>query len=307
MNETVNKETALEIPRECSCEIPAGSFNPVEPFLRMDRMPHIWCAGCGIGTTVNCFVRALLDSKANLDKVAIVSGIGCTGRVAGYARLDSFHTTHGRAIPFATGLKLANPELQVVVYSGDGDLFAIGGNHFIHAARRNMDLKVICVNNLTYAMTGGQTAPTTPDGVISATSPYGVFEPAFNLVQLAEAAGAAYVARWTTFHVKQLSRSMEEILKKKGFCFIEIISPCPTLYQRRNKMGDGLDTMKYYKQASKVRHGAPTSECALSKSGEIVVGKFVDRDRPDYAELLRAQMVETLGDRYEEPEVMCEC
>ena len=143
--------------------------NPVEPFLRMDRMPHIWCPGCGIGTTVNCFTRALLESKANLDKVAMVSGIGCTGRVAGYAHLDSFHTTHGRAIPFATGLKLANPALQVVVYSGDGDLFAIGGNHFIHAARRNMDLKVICVNNLTYAMTGGQTAPTTPASAISAT------------------------------------------------------------------------------------------------------------------------------------------
>ena len=144
---------------------PPDARNPVEPFLRMDRMPHIWCPGCGIGTTVNCFTRALLDSKANLDKVAVVSGIGCTGRVAGYAQLDSFHTTHGRAIPFATGLKLANPELQVVVYSGDGDLFAIGGNHFIHAARRNMDLKVICVNNMTYAMTGGQTAPTTPGDV----------------------------------------------------------------------------------------------------------------------------------------------
>ena len=213
--------------------------------------------------------------------------------MAGYARLDSFHTTHGRAIPFATGLKLANPELQVVVYSGDGDLFAIGGNHFIHAARRNMDLKVICVNNLTYAMTGGQTAPTTPSDVISATAPYGVFEPAFNLVQLADACGASYVARWTTFHVKQLARSMEEVLKKKGFGFIEIVSPCPTLYQRRNKMGDGLDTMKYYKQASKTRHGAPTAECSLTKSGEIVVGKFIDRERPDYYELLQAQMHET--------------
>ena len=240
-----------------------------------------------------------------MDKVAIVSGIGCTGRVAGYANLDSFHTTHGRAIPFATGLKLSNPELQVVVYSGDGDLFAIGGNHFIHAARRNMDIKVICVNNLTYAMTGGQTGPTTPDHVISTTSPYGVFEPSFNLVQLAEAAGAAYVARWTTYHVKQLSRAMEEVLQKKGFCFIEVLSPCPTLYQRRNKMGDGLDAMKFYKQVSKIRNGAPTSECGLTKSGEIVVGKFVDRDRPDYLELLNAQMTETLGDRYAEPEVSC--
>ena len=135
----------------------------------------------------------------------------------------------------------------MVVYSGDGDLFAIGGNHFIHAARRNMDLKVICVNNLTYAMTGGQTAPTTPATAISATAPYGVFEPTFNLVALAEAAGASYVARWTTYHVKQLARSMEEVLNKKGFCFIEVLSPCPTLYQRRNKMGDGLDAMKYYK------------------------------------------------------------
>ncbi|MBZ5581981.1 MAG: 2-oxoacid:ferredoxin oxidoreductase subunit beta [Acidobacteriia bacterium] len=294
-------ETTLEIPYE----IPEDAHNPVEPFLRMERMPHIWCPGCGIGTTVNCFTRALLDSKANLDKVAIVSGIGCTGRVAGYARLDSFHTTHGRAIPFATGLKLANPELQVVVYSGDGDLFAIGGNHFIHAARRNMDIKVVCVNNMIYAMTGGQTAPTTPATSISSTAPYGVAEPTFNLAQLAEAAGASYVARWTTYHVKQLARSMQEVLNKKGFCFIEVLSPCPTLYQRRNKMGDGLDAMKYYKQASKVRNGAPTGECTLSKTGEIVVGKFVDRERPDYFELQRAQFVQTLGERYAEPEVSC--
>jgi 2-oxoglutarate ferredoxin oxidoreductase subunit beta len=278
--------------------------NPVEPFLRMDRMPHIWCPGCGIGTTVNCFTRALIESKANLDRVVVVSGIGCTGRVAGYAHLDSFHTTHGRAIPFATGLKLANPSLQVVVYSGDGDLTAIGGNHLIHAARRNIDLKVICVNNMIYAMTGGQTAPTTPGGAITSTAPYGAFEPAFNLVQLAESAGASYVARWTTYHVKQLSRSMAEVLNKKGFCFIEVLSPCPTLYQRRNKLGDALETMKYYKAASKIRHGVPTSEAALSMKGEIIVGKFVDRDRPDYMELMRQQFTESLGERYQEPEAM---
>ena len=272
--------------------------NPVEPFLRMDRMPHIWCPGCGIGTTVNCFTRALLESKADLDKVAIVSGIGCTGRVAGYAKLDSFHTTHGRAIPFATGLKLANPSLQVVVYSGDGDLSAIGGNHLIHAARRNIDLKVICVNNMIYAMTGGQTAPTTPGGAITSTNPYGAFEPSFNLAQLADSAGASYVARWTTYHVKQLSRSMNEVLHKKGFCFIEVLSPCPTLYQRRNKLGDALETMKYYKAASKIRNGAPTSETGLSMKGEIIVGKFVDRDRPDYLELMRHQYTEQLGERY---------
>lgn len=279
--------------------------NPVEEFIRTERMPHIWCAGCGIGTTVNCFTRALIDSKANLDKVAIVSGIGCTGRVAGYAQLDSFHTTHGRAIPFATGLKLANPELQVVVYSGDGDLFAIGGNHLIHAARRNMDIKVVCVNNMIYAMTGGQTAPTTPEDAITSTAPYGTFEPSFNLAALAEAAGASYVARWTTYHVKQLAKSMGEMMNRKGFCFIEVLSPCPTLYQRRNKLGDGLDTMKYYKEASKIRHGSATREAALSKTGEIIVGKFVDRERPDYYTMLLHQHKLKLAERYAEPEVIC--
>ncbi len=280
--------------------------NPVERILRTERIPHIWCPGCGIGTTVNCFSRALVESKVDLRKVAVVSGIGCTGRVAGYVKLDSFHTTHGRAIPFATGLKLANPALDVIVYSGDGDLFAIGGNHLIHAARRNIDLKVVCVNNLVYAMTGGQTGPATPEDVITATAPYGTYEPAFNLPQLVEAAGASYVARWTTFHVRQLARSMSEMFARRGFCFIEVVSPCPTLYQRRNKMGDGLDAMKLYKELSKTKHGAPTSEVALTRSGEIVVGKFVDRQRPDYLDLMKAQLSETLGDRYAEPEV-CQC
>jgi 2-oxoglutarate ferredoxin oxidoreductase subunit beta len=272
--------------------------NPTEQFLRTDRMPHIWCPGCGIGTTVNCFTRALLDSKADLNKVAVVSGIGCSGRVAGYLNLDSFHTTHGRAIPFATGLKLARPDLDVVVYSGDGDLFAIGGNHFIHAARRNVDIKVICVNNLVYAMTGGQSAPTTPADSLTSTSPYGTFEPSFNLPQLAEAAGAVYVARWTTFHVRQLAKAMFEMFNKKGFSFIEVLSPCPTLYQRRNKMGDGMETLKVYKEMSKRKDGAATSEVGLTRDGEIVVGKFVDRERGDYATLMKAHYQHTMGDRY---------
>ena len=281
--------------------------NPVEPFLRTDRMPHIWCPGCGIGTTVNCFSRALIESCMNVHDMAIVSGIGCTGRVAGYVNLDSFHTTHGRAIPFATGLKLANPKRQVVVYSGDGDLFAIGGNHLIHAARRNIDLKVICVNNLIYAMTGGQTGPATPGDVVTSTAPYGTFDPAFNLPYLVEASGAVYVARWTTFHVRQITKTMQEMFAKKGFCFLEIVSPCPTLYQRRNKMGDGLDTMKYYKAASKVKHGANTKEVALSRQGEIVVGKFVDIERPNYMELMRTKLHDSLGDEYvETDELTCE-
>jgi 2-oxoglutarate ferredoxin oxidoreductase subunit beta len=281
---------------------PTTSGSPVEQFLRMDRIPHIWCPGCGIGTTVNCFSRALIEANIDANQMAIVSGIGCTGRVAGYVNLDSFHTTHGRAIPFATGLKLANPKTQVVVYSGDGDLFAIGGNHLIHAARRNIDLKVICVNNLIYAMTGGQTGPATPGDVITSTAPYGTFDPAFNLPYLVEASGAVFVARWTTFHVRQITKTLQEMFAKKGFCFLEIISPCPTLYQRRNKMGDGLDTMKYYKQMSKLKNGAPTSEVALSRQGEIIVGKFVDRERPNYMELMQHKLQESLGDKYVETE-----
>ena len=285
---------------------PEAVSNPIEPFLRMDRIPHIWCPGCGIGTTVNCFARALLECQTPLDRVVVVSGIGCSGRVAGYVQLDSFHTTHGRAIPFATGLKLANPSLNVVVYSGDGDLSAIGGNHLIHAARRNIDIKVICVNNFIYAMTGGQSGPTTPLTATTSTSPYGAFEPSFNLPQLADAAGAVYVARWTAFHVRQLTRSMSEIFKKKGFCFIEVLSPCPTLYERRNKLGEGLDTMRYYKEKSKVRNGVPTSEVAVGMRDEIIVGKFVDRERPDYSELLRHQMVNRLGEEYVEAPA-CAC
>jgi len=271
--------------------------NPVEPFLRTERMPHIWCPGCGIGTTVNCFARALVESKIALDKVAIVSGIGCTGRVAGYVRLDSFHTTHGRAIPFATGLKLANPNLTVVVYSGDGDLIAIGGNHFIHAARRNIDLKVICVNNFIYGMTGGQVAPTTPIGAFATTSPYGCFERPFNLPFLAESSGAVYVAPWTAFHVRFIAHSMAEMFNKKGFCFLEIIAPCPTLYQRRNRLGDGLETMKYYKQKSVIKNGANTRDVELGLKGEVVVGKFVDINRPTLNQAMDLQLQQGLAGR----------
>jgi 2-oxoglutarate ferredoxin oxidoreductase subunit beta len=272
--------------------------NPVERFLRTDRIPHIWCPGCGIGTTVNCFARAIDECGLDLDKLAIVSGIGCTGRVAGYAKLDSFHTTHGRAIPFATGLKLSNPELKVVVYSGDGDLTAIGGNHFIHAARRNVDMTIVCVNNLTYGMTGGQVTPTTPEDAIASTSPYGNFEQPFNLPYLAESSGAVYVARWTVYHVTQLKKAMREAISKKGFSFIEILSPCPTLYGRRNHRGDGLDELKDYKKRSQIKNGASTKDCDLAIDGPIVVGKFVDRDRQTWQEAMDAHLSKKLGDRY---------
>ncbi|MBP1620564.1 MAG: thiamine pyrophosphate protein domain protein TPP-binding [Acidobacteria bacterium] len=273
--------------------------NPVMPYLRQDRIPHIWCPGCGIGTTVNCFARALTDSGLDLDKVAIVSGIGCTGRVAGYMNLDSFHTTHGRPIPFATGLKLARPELKVVVYSGDGDLTAIGGNHFVHAARRNMDLMIVCVNNFTYGMTGGQVAPTTPPGATQTTMPFGNYENPFNLAYLADACGAVYVARWTVYHVKQLAKAMLEGLHKKGFVFIEALAPCPTLYSRRNRLGDGVDQLKYYKEKSVIRNGADTKEVPLGFQGEIVVGKFIDRDRPTWLDSMNAHYTGVFRDRYQ--------
>jgi 2-oxoglutarate ferredoxin oxidoreductase subunit beta len=286
---------------ECSLLNEAGeplAPNPVEEFIRSERMPHIWCPGCGIGTTVNCFARALLQSKLDLKKVTVVSGIGCTGRVAGYLDLDSFHTTHGRAIPFATGLKLARPDMTVVVYSGDGDLVAIGGNHLIHAARRNVDLKIICVNNFIYGMTGGQAGPTTPASALTTTTPYGCFEQPFNLPYLAESSGAVYVARWTTYHVRQVTRAIVEALNKKGFTFVEILSPCPTLYSRRNRLGDGLEMMKYYKEASVIRHGANTKEAGISYQGPIIVGKFVDVERPTFLDVMNQQVAQTLDAKY---------
>lgn len=259
-------------------------IHPMENILRMDRIPHIWCPACGIGTAVTAFAAALEKIEADLDKVCVVSGIGCTGRVAGYIKLDSFHTTHGRAIAFATGIKLGNPELKVVVFSGDGDIVAIGGNHFIHAARRNIDMTVVCVNNFIYAMTGGQVAPTTPITAYATTSPYGNFEPPSNIPALAEAFGAVYVARWTTLHVRRLTNSLVEAMKKPGFSVVEVISPCAQYYSRINRLGDGLDMMKFYHDNTVIKHGEPTENLGIDYQSQIIVGKFVDRERPTYME-----------------------
>jgi 2-oxoglutarate ferredoxin oxidoreductase subunit beta len=276
---------------------PASGY-PREDLIRSDRLPHIWCPECGIGTAVSCFTSALTRLGLDPDRVVIVSGIGCTGRVAGYLRLDSFHTTHGRAIPFATGLKMANPKLKVVVFSGDGDLISIGGNHFIHAARRNVDMTVICVNNFNYAMTGGQVAPTTPLTAVSSTTPYGNFEHPFNLPELAASCGAVYVARWTVLHVRRLIRSMEEALAKRGFSFIEAISPCPTLYTRRNKLGSGLDRMRYFRDMSVMRQGAVPQNSDIEFDGQIIVGKFVDIEKPTLEDTLDHSMKKSLGQAY---------
>jgi len=254
--------------------------NTIDSYLRVDRLPHIWCSGCGIGSATGCFIRAVKRAGLNPDKTVVVSGIGCAGRVAGYVKLDSFHTTHGRALPFATGLKLGNPELNLVVFSGDGDLVAIGGNHLIHSARRNIDMTVICINNFNYGMTGGQLGPTTPLDARSTTSPYGNFEYPFNVPSLVAASGATYVARWTVLHLRQLERSIAEALTKPGFSFIEVISPCPPVYGRMNKRGDGLDELRSYRQRSVIVNGADLKEVSISMDGPIVVGKFVDIERP---------------------------
>lgn len=270
----------------------------MEGILRMDRIPHIWCPGCGIGTVVTSFAEALKKNKEDLDKVAIVSGIGCTGRVAGYVKLDSFHTTHGRAVPFATGLKLAKPDMKVVVFSGDGDISGIGGNHLIHAARRNMDLIIICVNNFNYAMTGGQVAATTPLTANASTAPFGNYEYAFNLPYLAEASGATYVARWTSLHFRRTTKSMQEALKKRGLSFIEVIAPCVTLYARRNRLGDGLNLLKYYYDQSEIQHGADTRGLDISYQGKLVVGKFVDKEKPTFLDAMNQHLSGVLGDKY---------
>ncbi len=261
-----------------------GKQTTVYDLLREDRMPHIWCSGCGLGSVLNAFLSGLLKSELPLDKVAVVSGIGCTGRAAGYVKLDSFHTTHGRAIPFATGLKVANPELNVVLFSGDGDLASIGGNHLIHAARRNIDMTVICVNNFNYGMTGGQVAPTTPLNARTSTSPYGCSEIPFNLPYLVTAAGATYVARWTSMHVRRMENAFVEALLKPGFSFIEVISPCPTQYGRKNRQPTGLAQMNYYHDNSIIRHGADPRDVGIELNSAITVGKFVDINRPTFSE-----------------------
>ena len=234
----------------------------------------------------------------DLDKVSIVSGIGCTGRVAGYMNLDAFHTTHGRAIPFATGLKLGRPELLVTVFSGDGDLSGIGGNHFIHTARRNMDLLVILVNNFIYGMTGGQNAPTTPLTARSSTMPFGNFERPFSLPHLAASCGATYVARWTSLHIRRMTKSFKEAIQRKGFRFVEVIAPCSTLYARLNKLGTGFDLMRFYHDNAEIRHGADTRDVDIGFQDKIVCGKFIDEERPTFLEAKDEHYTKILGDRY---------
>ena len=252
--------------------------HPLDDLIRTDRIPHIWCPGCGIGTAFSSCLSAIKATGLPYNRFTMVSGIGCSGRGAGYIKLDSFHTTHGRAIPFASGIKMSRPDLKVIVFSGDGDLFAIGGNHFIHAARRNMDLVVICVNNLTYGMTGGQVAATTPNMAKSTTTPLGNPDTPFNLPHLAWAAGASYVARWTILHTRDLTTAINEAIMRKGFSFIEVLSPCPVNYGRRNKEKP-IDTLKLYQDRTIIKNGADPAKADIDFDKGVVIGTFVDIDR----------------------------
>lgn len=256
----------------------AEKITPMDKYLRTERLPHVWCQGCGVGTVLSCYLHAVDNLGLDKDKCVMVSGIGCAGRAAGYVDMDSFHTTHGRPIPFALGLKVVKPELTVTVFSGDGDLFAIGGNHIIHAARRNVDINVICVNNFNYGMTGGQLAPTTPETAYTTTSPYGNIEPPFNLVGLMAVSGAVYVARWTSVHVRRLIHSIEEALNKRGFCFIEVLAPCPTAFGRRNEMRDPVEMLKYFREKAIVENFVNPLEATIEPGKKFYVGKFVDMD-----------------------------
>jgi 2-oxoglutarate ferredoxin oxidoreductase subunit beta len=248
------------------------------------KFPHMWCAGCGIGIVMHAIIRAVDRLGLDKDEVAMISGIGCTGRMPVYVDFNTMHTTHGRALAFATGLKMVRPEMKVIVVMGDGDALAIGGNHFIHAARRNIGLTSIVVNNSVYGMTGGQYSPTTPTGGLTTTGPYGNIEQPFPICDLARAAGAAFVARSTVYHAIELDRLIEQAIEKKGFSVVEAVSYCHTTYGRLNKLGKPVDMMRYLKENSvKVRD--PTERERKEQEGKIVRGVFLDRDIPEYTEL----------------------
>ncbi|WP_297071351.1 2-oxoacid:ferredoxin oxidoreductase subunit beta [Thermococcus sp.] len=256
-----------------------SAYDIRERYLRKEMLPTIFCPGCGIGSALQYTLRAIDDLGMNPDEIVWVSGIGCSSRVPGYVNFDGLHTTHGRALAFATGIKLANPNLKIIAFMGDGDTAAIGGNHFIHAIRRNLDVTVILINNFTYGMTGGQVAPTTLKGLRGTTAPYGQFENPFDIAGLAVAAGANYVARWSVFNYIQGINSIKKALQKEGFTLVEFLSPCPVSFGRRNRMKTSPELLRWYQKITvplnKAKKMAPEE-----LEGKVVIGEFADRDRP---------------------------
>ena len=245
------------------------------------KFPNVWCAGCGIGIVMGALIRAIDNMGLKKDQVAVVSGIGCTGRMPVYLDFNTMHTTHGRALAFATGLKMAQPGLKVIVIMGDGDAVAIGGNHFIHAARRNIDVTAVIVNNHIYGMTGGQYSPTTPYGMKSATTLYSNIEQAFKISELAVTAGAVFVGRGTVYHAKLLDSLMEKAFLKPGFSVVEVIAHCHTQYGKINRLGSAVEMMQWQRD-----HAVPVEKALKMKPGEledkILIGVLVDKELPVY-------------------------
>ena len=241
----------------------------IRKYMREDKLPHIWCPGCGNGIIMRDVAQAIDNLGLDKKKVVIVSGIGCSSRAAGYLDFNTIHTTHGRAIAFATGIKMARPDLEVIVLTGDGDASAIGGNHLIHAARRNIGITVVVFNNSIYGMTGGQYSPTTPKMDFGTTAPYGNIDRPFDIAQLAAGAGATFSARGDAYHVQQTTRLIERGIKHRGFSVIDCLTVCPTYYGRKNKKGGAVDMMTFQKE-----HFIP-QEAAVSMSPEQLIGKTV--------------------------------
>ena len=263
--------------------------NLIHQYMRIDHLPHIWCPGCGNGVIMRDVAVALdeliNDPETDIDRddIVIVSGIGCSSRAAGYLDFNSIHTTHGRAIAFATGIKMANPKLHVIVLTGDGDCSAIGGNHLIHAARRNLGLTVICFNNDIYGMTGGQYSPTTPTGDKATTAPYGNLDRPFDIALLAAGAGASFAARGDVFHARETTAIIKQAMLHKGFSLVDVYSVCPTYYGRKNKKGDAVEMLKWQRDnlIPMNRFNVMTPE---DLAGKKPIGILAENDFPEYSE-----------------------
>jgi 2-oxoglutarate ferredoxin oxidoreductase subunit beta len=249
-------------------------------YVRQRFLPHIWCPGCGHGTVTGNLIRAIEELGLPKDQIVMASGIGCSSRVVGYLDFHTLHTLHGRALAFATGVKLARPELSVIVPMGDGDAVAIGGNHFIHACSRNIDLTAIIMNNQIYGMTGGQISPLTGHGEKGTTAPFGHVGHAFDIVALAKAAGATYVARTTTWHAPQMIKLFKKAITHKGFSVVEVWSQCPTYFGRQNKRGSAVDMMRWFQEHA-VKAG---SDEKADDPLRFEIGEFVDIEKPEYCE-----------------------
>ncbi|ABR48785.1 thiamine pyrophosphate protein domain protein TPP-binding [Alkaliphilus metalliredigens QYMF] len=254
----------------------------VNSHFRLQRLPHIWCPGCGHGIIMRALAQAIDNLKLDKDKICLVSGIGCSSRAPGYMDYNTLHTLHGRALAFATGVKLANPDLKVIVITGDGDCTAIGGNHLIHASRRNIDITTIVFNNNIYGMTGGQYSPTTPTNEFGTTAPFGNIDQPFDICKLVDAAGATFVGRGTAYHAIQLSKLIEQAIDHTGFSLVDAISTCPTYYGRKNNKGSAFEMLNALKDATidvKVVDKVPPEK----KKDKILTGILKNTTEPEYA------------------------